>query len=134
VKLTTITTTFLTVAPTKDPICITLKCIGYVHSVLMEEPRLVTSFVKKMTDVRRRKLYCLLIRAANLLHHIRFSPRLVPFTKLRLTSRAKSREEQLSTKYESASRSFRTGRLERELQMVRLSRLSATRCSCIAIL
>jgi hypothetical protein len=31
----------------------------------------------------------------------------------------------------SVSKSFRTGRLERELQMVQLS---ATRCSCIAIL
>jgi hypothetical protein len=34
-------------------------------------------------------------------------------------------------KYEDVSESFRTGRLERELQMVQLS---ATRCSCIAIL
>jgi hypothetical protein len=34
-------------------------------------------------------------------------------------------------KYEVVSKSFRTGRLERELQMVQLS---ATRCSCIAIL
>jgi hypothetical protein len=34
-------------------------------------------------------------------------------------------------KYEGVSRSFRTGRLERELQMVQLS---ATRCSCIAVL
>jgi hypothetical protein len=33
--------------------------------------------------------------------------------------------------YEDISRSFRTGNLERELQMVQLS---ATRCSCIAIL
>jgi hypothetical protein len=33
--------------------------------------------------------------------------------------------------YEGVSRSFGTGRLERELQMVWLS---ATRCSCIAIL
>jgi len=33
--------------------------------------------------------------------------------------------------YEGVSKSFRTGRLERELQMVRLS---ATKCSCIAIL
>jgi hypothetical protein len=33
--------------------------------------------------------------------------------------------------YEGVTRSFRTGRLERELQMVQLS---ATRCSCIAIL
>jgi hypothetical protein len=33
--------------------------------------------------------------------------------------------------YKSASKSFRTGCLERELQMVQLS---ATRCSCIAIL
>jgi hypothetical protein len=33
--------------------------------------------------------------------------------------------------YECISKSFRTGRLERELQMVQLS---ATRCSCIAIL
>jgi hypothetical protein len=32
--------------------------------------------------------------------------------------------------YEEVSKSFRTGRLERELQMVQLS---ATRCSCIAI-
>jgi hypothetical protein len=33
--------------------------------------------------------------------------------------------------YEGVSKSFRTGHLERELQMVQLS---ATRCSCIAIL
>jgi hypothetical protein len=33
--------------------------------------------------------------------------------------------------YEGVFKSFRTGRLERELQMVQLS---ATRCSCIAIL
>jgi hypothetical protein len=33
--------------------------------------------------------------------------------------------------YEDVSKSFRTGRLERELQMVQLS---ATRCSCIHIL
>jgi hypothetical protein len=33
--------------------------------------------------------------------------------------------------YEGVSKSFRTGRLERELQMIQLS---ATRCSCIAIL
>jgi hypothetical protein len=33
--------------------------------------------------------------------------------------------------YEDVSKSFRTGRLERELQMVQLS---ATKCSCIAIL
>jgi hypothetical protein len=33
--------------------------------------------------------------------------------------------------YEDVSKSFRTGRLERELQMVQLS---ATRCSCIVIL
>jgi hypothetical protein len=33
--------------------------------------------------------------------------------------------------YEGVSKSFRTGRLERELQMVQLS---ATRCSYIAIL
>jgi hypothetical protein len=32
--------------------------------------------------------------------------------------------------YEGVFKSFRTGRLERELQMVQLS---ATRCSCIAI-
>jgi hypothetical protein len=36
-----------------------------------------------------------------------------------------------STVYEGVSKSFRTGRLERELQIVQLS---ATRCSCIAIL
>jgi hypothetical protein len=33
--------------------------------------------------------------------------------------------------YECVSKSFRTGRLERELQMIQLP---ATRCSCIAIL
>jgi hypothetical protein len=33
--------------------------------------------------------------------------------------------------YEDVSKGFRTGRLERELQMVELS---ATKCSCIAIL
>jgi hypothetical protein len=33
--------------------------------------------------------------------------------------------------YEGVSKSFRTGRLERELQMVQLS---AIKCSCIAIL
>jgi hypothetical protein len=36
-----------------------------------------------------------------------------------------------SCEYEGVSKSFRIGRLERELQMVQLS---ATRCSCIAIL
>jgi hypothetical protein len=41
-------------------------------------------------------------------------------------------EKRLKVKaYEGVSKSFRTGRLERELQMVQLS---ATRCSCIAIL
>jgi hypothetical protein len=34
-------------------------------------------------------------------------------------------------RYEAVSKSFQTGLLERELQMVQLS---ATRCSCIAIL
>jgi type IV secretory pathway TrbL component len=37
----------------------------------------------------------------------------------------------MEVKYEGVSKSFRTGRLERELQMVQLS---ATRCRCIAIL
>jgi hypothetical protein len=37
----------------------------------------------------------------------------------------------LHVTYEGVSKSIRTGRLERELQMVQLS---ATRCSCIAIL
>jgi hypothetical protein len=41
------------------------------------------------------------------------------------------RERMLSSVYESVSESFRTGRLEPELQMVQLS---ATRCNCIAIL
>jgi hypothetical protein len=36
-----------------------------------------------------------------------------------------------SSPYEDVSKSFRTRRLERELQMLQLS---ATRCSCIAIL
>jgi hypothetical protein len=36
-----------------------------------------------------------------------------------------------SVVYEDVSRSYRTGRLERELQIIELS---ATRCSCIAIL
>jgi hypothetical protein len=53
--------------------------------------------------------------------------------------RLKSKEENLkqenvkNTKYtyEGVFKSFRTGRLERELQMVEFS---ATRCSCIAIL
>jgi hypothetical protein len=39
--------------------------------------------------------------------------------------------EELHDTYEGISKSFRTGRLQRELQMVQLS---ATRCSCIAIL
>jgi hypothetical protein len=38
---------------------------------------------------------------------------------------------QVQPLYVGVSKSFRTGRLERELQMVRLS---GTRCSCIAIL
>jgi hypothetical protein len=38
---------------------------------------------------------------------------------------------QMKILYEGVSKSFRTGRLERELQIVQLS---ATRCSCIAIL
>jgi len=37
----------------------------------------------------------------------------------------------LDINYESVSKSFRTGHLERDLQMLQLS---ATRCSCIAIL
>jgi hypothetical protein len=37
----------------------------------------------------------------------------------------------VASQYEGVSKSFRTGRLERELHMVRLS---ATRCSCSAIL
>jgi hypothetical protein len=37
----------------------------------------------------------------------------------------------LALAYEGVSKSFRTGRLERELQM---AQLSTTRCSCIAIL
>jgi hypothetical protein len=36
-----------------------------------------------------------------------------------------------SSQYQGISKSFRIGRMERELQMVQLS---ATRCSCIAIL
>jgi hypothetical protein len=39
--------------------------------------------------------------------------------------------ESEETNYECVSESFRTGRLERELQIVELS---ATRCTCIAIL
>jgi hypothetical protein len=42
-----------------------------------------------------------------------------------------SEEEPYGNEYESVSKSFRTGRLERELQMVKLS---ATRCRCITIL
>jgi hypothetical protein len=38
---------------------------------------------------------------------------------------------QLGLLYDGVSKSFRTGLLERELQMVQLS---TTRCSCIAIL
>jgi hypothetical protein len=41
------------------------------------------------------------------------------------------RKETTLKTYDGVSKSFRTGRLERELQMVQLS---ATRCSCIAIL
>jgi hypothetical protein len=40
-------------------------------------------------------------------------------------------EDELGLKYEVVFRSFRTGRLEREMQMVQLSTI---RCSCIAIL
>jgi hypothetical protein len=40
-------------------------------------------------------------------------------------------QDSFSGEYEGVSKSFRTGRLERELQMVHLS---ATKCSCIAIL
>jgi hypothetical protein len=39
--------------------------------------------------------------------------------------------DEFSIKYEGVSRSFRTGRLERKLQLVELS---ATRCSCITVL
>jgi hypothetical protein len=42
-----------------------------------------------------------------------------------------TRRESISLKYEGVSKSFRTGRLERELQMVQLS---ATRYCCIDIL
>jgi hypothetical protein len=47
------------------------------------------------------------------------------------TDRERERERKEGTVYEGVSKSFRTSRLERELQMVQLS---ATRCSCIAIL
>jgi hypothetical protein len=40
-------------------------------------------------------------------------------------------DKKKSTEYEGVSKSFRTGRLEQELQVVQLS---ATGCSCIAIL
>jgi hypothetical protein len=40
-------------------------------------------------------------------------------------------KKRFSLVYEGVSKSFRTGRLDLELQMVELS---ATRCSCIAIL
>jgi hypothetical protein len=39
--------------------------------------------------------------------------------------------EELHNLYEGVSKSFRSSRLEQELQMIQLS---ATRCSCIAIL
>jgi hypothetical protein len=42
-----------------------------------------------------------------------------------------SKESYQMSNYESVSKSFRNGRLERELQMVQLS---ASRCNCIAIL
>jgi hypothetical protein len=42
-----------------------------------------------------------------------------------------SKQQVMKGTYECVSRSFRTGILERELQMVQFS---ATRCSCIAIL
>jgi len=38
---------------------------------------------------------------------------------------------QLNLVYEGVFKSFRTGRLERELQMIQIS---ATKCNCIAIL
>jgi hypothetical protein len=46
-------------------------------------------------------------------------------------SSSKNKHFVLFLMYESVSKSFQTGRLERELQMVQLS---AARCSCIAIL
>jgi hypothetical protein len=51
--------------------------------------------------------------------------------KLRCMTAYYSENKIANSMYESVSKSFRTGRLERELQMVQLS---ATRCSCIAIL
>jgi hypothetical protein len=63
---------------------------------------------------------------------------LLPFTPSRICSMVKVKVKSLCfTKhhamktYEGVIKSFRTGRLGRELQMVQLS---ATRCSCIAIL
>jgi hypothetical protein len=44
---------------------------------------------------------------------------------------AATRQLRSQLQYVGVSKSFRTGRLEQELQMVQLS---ATRCSCIAIL
>jgi hypothetical protein len=41
------------------------------------------------------------------------------------------RGEKWCSTYEGVSKSLRTGRLERELQMIELS---ATRCNCVAIL
>jgi hypothetical protein len=53
------------------------------------------------------------------------------FEKLRTPSDMISSDHQTRPTYEVVSKSFRTGRLERGLQMVQLP---ATRCSCIAIL
>jgi hypothetical protein len=49
----------------------------------------------------------------------------------RLILGEKLRNERLLELYEGVSKSFRTGRLERELRTVQLS---ASSCSCIAIL
>jgi hypothetical protein len=53
------------------------------------------------------------------------------FRDLELLTSVRSQDEVGWTMYEGVSKSSRTGRLERELQMVQLS---ATRCSRIAIL
>jgi hypothetical protein len=70
--------------------------------------------------------------AQQYLHSFKGPARLIPHLQLIFTFMSEELQDiRADTSYEGVSKSFRTGRLERELKMVQLS---ATRCNCIAIL
>jgi hypothetical protein len=78
--------------------------------------------------IKIRSTAMLLIIDGVVYNDIKFIPR---FMKIRKLVESLLERNEVTTTYEGVSKSFLTGRLERELQMVQLS---ATRCSCIASL